>query len=129
MDSDLSAEAADALLQRKEELASEITARLYAETPELLDRYGERGKMRCLEDMRYNIEHLAPAVSLGEHELFARYVRWLREMLAARDVPARDVRRSLELTRDVVGERMRDDSPQILAALEAGLAELRDDDG
>lgn len=123
----LDAEAADVLLQRKEELASEITARLYAAVPELLDRYGERGRMRCLEDMRYNIEHLAPAVSLGEHELFVRYVGWLQEMLSARGVPAGDVRRSLQLTRDVVRERLADDAQEIVLTLDAGLAALGDD--
>jgi MerR family transcriptional regulator, light-induced transcriptional regulator len=117
--------ASAALLARKEELASAITAALYREMPELLERYGERGRRKCHEDMRYNLEHLAPAVALADPSLFARYVTWLREMLEAHGVPARDVRRSLELTGDEVRARLAgDEAAAVESALEAGLREL-----
>jgi hypothetical protein len=83
--------AAESLLTRKEELAHAITGALYREMPELLEKYGQRGRGKCLEDMRYNLEHLAPAVALGEPALFSRYVAWLRDMLHSRGVPAREV--------------------------------------
>lgn len=102
----IAAIAADALLQRKEELARAITDALYAAMPELLQRHGERGRVKCLEDMRYNLEHLAPAVALEDDSLFVRYVTWLCDMLGARGVGTDEVRRSLELTRDVVQSRM-----------------------
>lgn len=102
----IAATAADALLARKEELARAITDALYAVMPELLPRHGERGRVKCLEDMRYNLEHLAPAVALEDDSLFVRYVTWLCDMLGARGVGTDEVRRSLELTRDVVQARM-----------------------
>jgi hypothetical protein len=117
--------AAAALLARREELAANITAALYAERPELLERYGEQGRRKCLQDMRYNLEHLAPAVALGDPSLFARYVVWLRELLKAHGVPARDVRRSLELTGGVVRARLEpEEAAAVERALVAGLQEL-----
>lgn len=98
--------ASEALLTRKEELARGITEVLYAEIPGLMEKYGESGRAKCLQDMRYNLEHLAPAVALGEPALFARYVGWLRDMLAARGIPADEVRRSLELTQEIVRVRL-----------------------
>lgn len=117
--------AADALLTRKDELALAITEALYAEMPDLTGKYGERGRAKCLQDMRYNLEHLAPALALGEPVLFARYVAWLRDMLAARGIPTEEVRRSLELTQDVARARMAPGSAEVVAeTVAAGLGAL-----
>jgi hypothetical protein len=117
--------AAEALLAAKDELARSITDALYSERPDLLEKYGERGRAKCLQDMRYNVEHLAPAVGLGEPELFASYVVWLRDMLAARDVPADEIRRSLELTGDAVRHRFTEaEAAAITRCIEAGLEAL-----
>ncbi len=113
------------LLERKEALARAVTAALYAERPDLLERFGERGREKCLEDMRYNIEHLAPAVGLGEPALFARYVVWLRDLLEARNVPAREVVRSLELlSRAVHDDFEPEEAAAVLTAIDAGLAAI-----
>lgn len=117
--------AAEALLERKEELARAITAALYRERPALLEKYGEAGRAKCLQDMRYNLEHLAPAVALGDPALFSRYVTWLRGMLGARGIPADEVRRSLELTRAELAARLpAEQATHADAALAAGLAAL-----
>ena len=117
--------ASETLLERKEELARAITQALYAERPELLDRHGERGRRKCLQDMCYNLEHLAPAVALGEPSMFARYVVWLRDMLGARGVAADDIGRSLELISRVVREEFAvDEAAAVQEALHAGIAVL-----
>jgi hypothetical protein len=116
---------ADVLISKKSLLAQAITDALYAERPQLLARYGEIGRVRCLEDMHFNIEHLVPAVALGDNQLFARYVVWLRDMLAARNVPVDDVRRSLQLTADVVQQHLPpSDARQVVEVVNAGIAAL-----
>src|ERR1700709_1746657 len=95
-------DAAARLLRARSALAHAVTTRLYAELPELLEKHGERGREKCLQDMEYNVEHLAPAVHLADGEIFARYVTWLDDLLRARGVATRDVMRSLELLRDEV---------------------------
>jgi hypothetical protein len=117
--------AADVLLAEKSTLAQAITNAMYAERPQLLEQYGEHGRIRCLEDMHFNIEHLVPAVALGENQLFARYVVWLRDMLAARNVGVDDVRRSLQLTVTVVQQHMQpDDARAVVEVVNAGIAAL-----
>ena len=120
------AEAASAsVLERKEELAAAITTALYRERPELLERWGEAGRAKCLQDMRHNLEHLAPAVALGDSTLFARYVVWLRDMLASRGIPAGDVVDSLRHTGTVARQRLPAAEGALVAeVVEAGLAVL-----
>ena len=97
--------AAARLEQEQGELARVITAALYAELPELEAKYGERGRVRCLEDMNFNLEHLRPAVQLGRPEMFVTYVQWLDGLLRSRGIDTREIARSLVLTDRVLRER------------------------
>ena len=117
--------AARLLLIDREALAREVTDALYAESPDLLARHGQAGREKCLQDMRYNIEHLTPAVELGDEAMFAGYVQWLDSLLRARNVPTRDVVRCLELLNDRCAVRYpRGEAETISAILRAGLAVL-----
>ena len=122
---DTGTRAARLLLVDREALAREVTEGLYAESPDLLARYGVAGREKCLQDMRYNIEHLTPAVELGDEAMFAGYVQWLDSLLRARNVPTRDVVRCLELLADRCAVRYpRDEAETIGRIVTAGLAVL-----
>ena len=111
------------LMRDKEHLARAVTDRLFSERPYLLDKHGERGREKTMQDMRYNIEHLIPAVDLGDAPMFARYVEWLDGLLRARNVPTRDLLRCLELLRNEVFARYdRGEVDAINAILDAGIA-------
>lgn len=117
--------AAERLLAEKASLAQEIAAALYAEMPELLSRYGEYGRRKCLEDMQYNLEHLAPAVDLADPALFAGYVRWLDGLLRARNVATAEVVRSLRLTEERIRARFTaEEHAAIVPSIRAGLEAL-----
>lgn len=117
--------AAAFLLDEKERLAREITRRLYERLPGLQDKYGERGREKCLQDMRYNLEHLAPAVDLREPGLFAGYVRWLDGLLRARGVDTGELAVALEITEDVVVEGLEPEAGAPVAeCIRAGSAVL-----
>ena len=117
--------ASDSLLDRKEELADAITEVLYDRDPTLTQRFGESGRAKCRQDMRYSLEHLAPAVALNDPSLFARYVTWLESMLTARGVGSEDVRRSLEATQHVLTERLSAEAAaQVIPSVQAGLKAL-----
>ena len=110
------------LVAEKEELARAITAALYRERPDLHAKYGEAGREKCLQDMRYNLEHLAPSVALDLPSMFEGYARWLVGMLGARGIPTDEVARSLSLTRAALDERFPPDEAAAAApALEAAL--------
>lgn len=113
------------LIGEKEELARAITDALYRERPELLARWGAAGREKCLQDMRYNLEHLAPAVALDQPALFAGYARWLLGLLEARGIPPGDVTRSLALTRTIIDSRFpSDEAAAVAPSLDAALAVL-----
>ena len=103
-------------------LARDITATLYAELPELEARYGERGRTRCLEDMNFNVEHLRPAVELGEPHLFADYVRWLDGLLRARGIATDEIVRSLTIMERLVTQQFPSaEADAVRPAISAGL--------
>jgi MerR family transcriptional regulator, light-induced transcriptional regulator len=120
-----SARAAERLRNTREELATAITEALYAADPTLYERYGEVGRVRCHEDIRFNLEHLTPAVELQEPAMFSRYVRWLDDLLSARNVSSEDVARSLREMERVIRDGFPEDEAEAVApSIRAGLAEL-----
>jgi hypothetical protein len=117
--------AAAALLENREAVARSVTGLLYAEMPWLIDRYGERGRQKCLQDMRYNIEYLAPAVELDDPGMFARYAAWCNGVLRSRGVSTGELARSFVLMEYDVGVRLpREQADAVAACLRAGVDAL-----
>lgn len=115
--------AAERLMYDKEAIARAVTKRLYDEYPELIERHGERGRQKTLQDMHYNIEHLIPAVELEDPPMFVKYVEWLDSMLRSRGVLTKYTKRCLELVAEESRERFdADEVKAIDAVLGAGLA-------
>ncbi|HYR12460.1 MAG TPA: hypothetical protein VEQ60_32025, partial [Longimicrobium sp.] len=124
------ARAAAALLEQKEAIARSVTGLLYAEMPWLVDKYGERGRLKCLQDMRYNLEYLAPAVEMEDPAMYVRYARWVDGVLRARGVPTGELARSFELIASDARARLRPDEARIVSScLEAGVIALREAGG
>lgn len=95
-----------AIDRRRDELAEKITARHYELQPELAARYGERGRAKCLQDAHYHLSYLSEAIAASLPSLFADYVAWAKVMLEARNVPAEDLARNLEVIRDTLREQL-----------------------
>ena len=119
------ARASESLLARKEELALAVTEALYKACPELAIRYGPAGRTKCLQDMRYTLEHLAPSVALSEPILFVRYITWLVDLLRPRGIPPDHVRAALETMAAVIAGHLAADEHEAAAVgLRAALAAL-----
>ena len=117
--------AASQLLAQKEALARDITIALFTEMPELDTRYGPKGRVKCEEDMRYTVEHLMPAVDLGDPTLFTRYIEWMDSLLRARNVTTHELIRCLEHMDALVHERFAsDEAAAVSRPIRAGLAVL-----
>ena len=117
-----------AVLARKHEVAMGITAALYRERPELAEKYGAAGRERCLEDMHYNLDHLAAAADLEAPEQFASYIRWVDALLRARGVPTGELARTLELADWMLSARLQAEHMAVVGrVLQAGLSALRED--
>jgi hypothetical protein len=118
------------LLEHKEAIARAVGQALYGEMPWLLDKYGERGRQKCLQDMRYNLEHLAPAVELEAPGMFAGYAVWVDGLLRARNVPTAELARSLELLEAEAGRGMDGEARQVVErCVRTALGALRGGEG
>lgn len=117
------ARAAERLLRDRTAIADATIAALYAERPELADRYGPVGREKCLQDMHYTLDHLIPAVDLEHPAMFVTYAGWLARLLLARNVAVRDVADALRHMDGVVRARLAPDEAAVVAAiLDAGRA-------
>ena len=115
--------AAQRLMYDKEAIARSVTVKLYDECPELIERHGERGRQKTLQDMHYNIEHLIPAVDLEDEEMFVKYVRWLDSVLTSRGVLTKYTKRCLELVNDEVRDRFEpNEAAAVTTIVDAGIA-------
>ncbi len=99
---ELHQEVSQVLDARRGSLAEAVTARQYELTPELAERYGERGRRHCLKDAEYHLSYLADAIAATSPSLFSDYVDWAQVMLAARGIPAGDLARNLEVLDEIL---------------------------
>ena len=95
---------AHAIRTHLDDLAVAITDRHFAAHPEVLRRYPEIGRQRCLEDARFHLQYLASALDSGSTEMFVDYIAWAKVMLATRNVPANDLRENLHVIAGTLGE-------------------------
>ena len=77
-------------------IARLVTELQFENNPGLLSKYGAMGKKKCEEDNLYHISSLSVSMELECTEIFAAYIEWARQMLAARHVPAEDLQRNLD---------------------------------
>lgn len=98
-------------------LAEQVCRRYFAEFPDHVERYGERGEAFCAHDNAYLVAWLVQALELDARELFVSNVRWLRDVLLARNFPAAAFERNLELVAEVVSAERPQDGQRIEALL------------
>jgi hypothetical protein len=65
-------------------LAHDATRRFYERWPELVARYGERGRQHTYDDQFWHLSTLDAAIAADSPPLFEEYVAWLRGFLAGR---------------------------------------------
>lgn len=78
------------------QLAEAITARTFAENPQLQTKYGERGKLKCEQDAIYHLHYLYEAMASDSVTMFVDYVGWAKIMLCSRGIEWTDLQENLE---------------------------------
>ena len=80
----------------------------FQQVPGLLERYGEGGKVRCLEDAVYHLEFLIEALKLEHVDMYTNYIVWASAMLRSRNIPMKDLENSfdfmLRIIEELIGE-------------------------
>jgi MerR family transcriptional regulator, light-induced transcriptional regulator len=100
------AQASDAILVQRTEIALTLVEREFARHPELEQRYGKIGREKSLQDVGYHLSFLAQAVSLNNLAVFIDYVAWAKVMLSQRKVLASDLAFHLECLAEVLQEQL-----------------------
>ena len=91
---------------RRRTLSAAVVERQYALHPELRDRYGERGREKCIEDTEFHLAHLSAAILASSPALFADYIDWVSFVMSAAGIRPEDVRANLECLLDVFAEQL-----------------------
>ena len=109
-----------ALERDADAIATEVLQRMTSTTPEMFERYGDVGKVRCYEDTVFHVRHLAAALDTGEQAEFAAYVRWLTDLLVPRGVPEADIEANFSALADVLKDRYGDAADTAVSFLGRG---------
>lgn len=79
------------LKEAKHELARRVTELHFRENPELEERYGDKGRQKCHDDVIYHLNYLVEAIGVGNINLFTNYLEWADIMLRERGIPVSDL--------------------------------------
>jgi len=96
----------------KQQVAETVTEEFFVRHPDWLKRYGERGRLRGIEDAAFHQSYLASAIEGGSVVPFETYARWTVGVLASRNIASHFVAENLRQ----IGEALQPS----LSATEAG---------
>lgn len=80
----------------RETCADSVTASIYERFADQLQRFGERGKQVCRQDILYHLDYLQGALISNDPSIFSQYALWLRDVLSSRGVPVTHLSASFE---------------------------------
>ena len=119
--------AAEAIRRARDEVAANVTEEFLRRHPEWVSRYGDRARVRGVEDARFHGDFLAGAIEAGGTEPFAAYARWTGRVLAARGIGREFLAENLEQIGDAFGRALDGDAADLVRrTVEAGVAAARE---
>lgn len=105
--------------------ADEVTRLIYEKHPELDQRFGDKGKATCREDLLHHIDYLVSALYAADSAPFREYVLWLSGVLESRGVPSAHLKESLLLLQEHFARLLTpDELPVVSAPLLEGVKTL-----
>lgn len=100
---------------------------IYKDMPELMDRFGEQGRVKCREDNHHHIKHLNSARNLDSDDFFVDYVLWLNNILTARGLKTEHlIDNFVRLDKEILDSEPFEEKEDYLRILKKGLAELEE---
>ncbi|GGB70287.1 hypothetical protein [Fictibacillus barbaricus] len=62
-------------------MVERVTEKIYGKDPTLIERYGDKGRGKCIEDNHHHFKHLETAYELDNSKFFIDYALWLDGIL------------------------------------------------
>ncbi|TDB50190.1 hypothetical protein [Bacillus sp. CBEL-1] len=73
------------------EIVEKVTEKIYEQEPSLLQKFGERGKQKCIEDNHYHMKYLHTSYLLQNETVFSDYALWLNSLLTSRGMKTKHI--------------------------------------
>lgn len=83
-------------------ISEAMVAQQYELYPALAVRYGERGRLKCLQDAGHHLDYLAESLAVAQPLLFTDYLAWAKIMLAGRNIPVEDLMVNMDCLSDAL---------------------------
>lgn len=99
-------------------MVERVTEKIYENDPSLMDRYGEKGRTKCIEDNHHHFKHLETAYELDNEEFFTDYALWLDGILQKIGMSTELLMDNFSLIVDVLNEQDVKDTPRIEAYID-----------
>ncbi|ANX10632.1 hypothetical protein ABE41_001135 [Fictibacillus arsenicus] len=94
-------------------MVERVTEKIYENDPLLMDRYGDKGRAKCIEDNHHHFKHLETAYELDNEEFFTDYALWLDGILTKFGMSTELLMDNFSLIIDVLNEQDVKDTPRI----------------
>jgi methanogenic corrinoid protein MtbC1 len=113
---------------RKDELANLIVDEQWARNPQFKDHYGETGRAKCVQDVKYNLSYLSQAIASDSPPLFSTYIDWVNTLFQGLKIPTHELSESLEITGSILQQHFPDSATVSIIEhfIDIGLQHLRD---
>lgn len=115
------------MMSQLDEIIDRVVEGIYRDMPELLERFGEQGRVKCREDNYHHIKHLNSARNLNSDEFFVDYALWLNNILTVRGMKTEhliDNFKRLEI--EISAAEPFEEKDDYLCTLKKGMAELEE---
>jgi hypothetical protein len=99
-------------------MVERVTEKIYENDPSLMDRYGDKGRAKCIEDNHHHFKHLETAYELDNEEFFTDYALWLDGILTKFGMSTELLMDNFSLIIDVLNEQDVKDTPRIETYIE-----------
>lgn len=94
-------------------MVERVTEKIYENDPSLMDRYGEKGRGKCIEDNHHHFKHLETAYELDNEEFFTDYALWLDGILQKFGMTTELLMDNFSIIIDVLKEQEVKDNPRV----------------
>ncbi|MEK5508946.1 cobalamin-dependent protein [Paenibacillus sp. FSL P4-0113] len=117
--------AGESLLMQAGALAELVTHKQYELQPDLLQRFGDNGKIKTKQDSIYSLNYLAESVIMNSPILFTQYVSWLKKLLEGFGITQEDLSINFRLIQETLVEHFdHTDKTMVLEHLDLGIQQI-----
>ncbi len=121
--------AGEQLIIQANQLAEQVTDIQYLQQPDLVERFGAKGRDRTKQDSLYSLSYLAESVLMQSPALFVHYISWLKLLLRGYRVTEHDLMVNLLAIRGVLLDHFHHTHKQdVIQYLDLGIHVVRQAD-